>query len=455
MKHNRYYLQSFPKNGTSPSTFIHLPACVMPRFLAKAHTICSNVRSLPKNYGSRNQPIDTLALLSSYPCSSENAEADDEQSIGKRFLKSRCSESNITRYPTDFVNQYSRKYYGFLEPIPSVASPEFEPMVHETSTRRTVSVDSADSLDFKTKPYVITESYYNYADQDLHSDKPPFRASPYISNKGRTTSRRYSREPLKLDIRESVDTITEGFRSNIQLSPFLMNREEESEIERDELKEKFEGKVVPPEASKKLPEKNPSNDIFERCLSSATSNDALSLIHDDEEMVDEVFDTSIVRKKKPIKKTDERIIKTVLNSLEALPSKKVNKLIKKRHSSSVSIEENPKIIVDKTPTKSSNIASSNVIAKSNSKPVRGSLKKSSKKTSTSSDYDRDRGRSRHIDSGHRESFKKNDRTNERGSDQDRDASDREHKDGSLNRSLSNTDTNLEDRIGLYQYLSFN
>ncbi|CRL06042.1 CLUMA_CG019127, isoform B [Clunio marinus] len=62
-----------------------------------------------------------------------------------------------------------------------------------------------------------------------------------------------------------------------------------------------------------------------------------------------------------------------------------------------------------------------------------------------SDYDRDRGRSRHLESGHRESFKKNERTNER-TDQDRDALDRDQKDGTLNRSLSNTDTNLEDRI---------
>ncbi|KAL7021097.1 hypothetical protein ACKWTF_011753 [Chironomus riparius] len=61
----------------------------------------------------------------------------------------------------------------------------------------------------------------------------------------------------------------------------------------------------------------------------------------------------------------------------------------------------------------------------------------------SSDFDR---RSRNLEGGHRESFKKNDRTNERNSEQDRDASDRELKDGNLNRSLSNTDTNIEDRI---------
>ncbi|CRL06041.1 CLUMA_CG019127, isoform A [Clunio marinus] len=84
-------------------------------------------------------------------------------------------------------------------------------------------------------------------------------------------------------------------------------------------------------------------------------------------------------------------------------------------------------------------ASSNAIAKSS----RDSLENTSNKTY--SDYDRDRGRSRHLESGHRESFKKNERTNER-TDQDRDALDRDQKDGTLNRSLSNTDTNLEDRI---------
>lgn len=92
----------------------------------------------------------------------------------------------------------------------------------------------------------------------------------------------------------------------------------------------------------------------------------------------------------------------------------------------------------------------NIIAK-----LQTNQKSESKMQSTkSSDYDRDRGRTRNTESGHRESFKKHERTNDRNSEQDRDTSDRELKVGSLNRSLSNTDANIEDRIGEISKNSF-
>lgn len=128
--------------------------------------------------------------------------------------------------------------------------------------------------------------------------------------------------------------------------------------------------------------------------------------------------------------------------------KKIPRLSRESKMNSVTIQETPEIFDAKSPS----ISHSNATANPKSTPSRGSLKKiasssSLKKPSTSSiqQNSSDYGRSR--PGGHRESFKKNDRTNDRLSEQDRDASDREHKDGSLNRSLSNTDTNIEDRIG--------
>lgn len=119
---------------------------------------------------------------------------------------------------------------------------------------------------------------------------------------------------------------------------------------------------------------------------------------------------------------------------------------KKKITASVSIRDDKLEILDANETSPPFPPSSSNAKKSK----RGSLKKLSTSSSVqmnhhdSSDYS---GRSRHLEGGHRESFKKNNRTNDRSSEPDRDASDRTHKDGSLNRSLSNTDTNIEDRIG--------
>lgn len=492
----------------APRTFGHLPVHIMPKFLARAHTICSNLRSFPKNYGHENRPIDTVALLSSFPCSSTGDDANNEHEVGMRLLRSRCSEPNLKKFDSidqSFTNHFDAsgtkarlkafRNQAFLEPILSIDSPEYEPQYVDTHLRRTVSIDSAESSEFSPRFFVSTQGYFNDCNREMFPisrsqssiadnqaydvaydsevgwTKKNIRSVPFrrFTNSNDVASgKNYSRENLQLDFRdvdssasrrfssksfkndfkrnklESIDSITEGFRHKLQLSPLHLKSGENSN-------RGLEDKMVfskPNEESTSSKEKLPKDD-FSKCRTSTTSNDIKYPLNDyDEETIDDVFDDlSLARSKKPLNEANKLLIKSVLNNLEGQPSKKPHEPVKKRNSS-VSIKESPKPNNHKAPSKSSNIASSNVIANSNEKPLRGSLKKSSNKQQTSSDYDRDRGRSRHIDSGHRESFKKNDRTNERGSDQDRDASDREHKDGSLNRSLSNTDTNLEDRIGL-------
>lgn len=139
------------------------------------------------------------------------------------------------------------------------------------------------------------------------------------------------------------------------------------------------------------------------------------------------------------------------NGIALLQSKPTRGSLKKTSTSKSATKSPSKSSVKKSPSKSSvkKSPSKSSIKKS---PAKSSTTKSPSKTSTSkpknSDYDRDRGRSgRRTD--HDDSLRKGERTN-RNSEADRDASDREsnsQKDSELNRSLSNTDGNLEDRIG--------
>lgn len=253
-----------------------------------------------------------------------------------------------------------------------------------------------------------------------------------------------------VDSEESFCTIVEGVKSALHMSP------------NQAFKDQLEGKVVAPKfhessgivAIKEISNQKSKQNEFRKCQSrsSATSNEAVAAaVSSENDIIDDVFDSPGLKlksklpkasKKKPISPKVKPCRRS--SNLETSPTKTANKSVEsKSRNSSVTINDCPEYLAGKTSTKSSKIASSDAIAKLITKPSRGSLKKSP----NNSDYDRDRGRSRHMDSGHRESFKKNDRTNERGSDQDRDLSDRELKDGSFNRSLSNTDTNLEDRIG--------
>lgn len=253
------------------------------------------------------------------------------------------------------------------------------------------------------------------------------------------------RGKLKLDLKQDLND-SEQKSSNEHKSSEENSKTSKPELTIEPLidevqsKLQIEGKIVPPNP----PLLNNKRQAFARCRSrsSATSaDDPNGGVTTDfgEVVVDDVFGAIVSKSsKKPLKLNR----KGRSESSNALLAKKRNTFVESRdRSSSVSINDAPEYFTNESPN-SSNVASSPAIAKLHTKPSRGSLKKSKKLSS--SDYDRDRGRSRHMEGGHRESFKKNERTN---SEQERDASDREHKEGTLNRSLSNTDTNLEDRIG--------
>jgi hypothetical protein len=310
------------------------------------------------------------------------------------------------------------------------------------------------------------------------------------------SERRYSRENLKLDLRCENKPNSPRMQDSIKaiidnvMTQLVLSENDEKEVERrSSLKIELEGKVVllprvPPTAGIDVCEafdkkKNTLRDeacgfneignMFEKCRSRTVSeedgSEPVSADDDDdngdEVADDDVFDAPFSRQRNSSfggKQKASSARKKRSSSLEGkLNVRKSSSGKSTRNSSTVSINETPEYFEYTVPiktTKSSKIASSHAIAKLNTKPKRGSLKKSSasksptKKntqstSSRSSDYDR--GRSRNVEGCHRESFKKNDRTNERSSELE--AIDREHKDGNLNRSLSNTDTNIEDRIG--------
>lgn len=310
---------------------------------------------------------------------------------------------------------------------------------------------------------------------------------------------------------DPIGSIIDSVRSKLLLSQDDSFNLQYDDERRSSLKIELEGKVVTPkvslekytcekaigfekenqclfekeDASKKSTAQaaaDDDDDMFKKCnsRSSVGTNDSKSDIvrdngeNDNEEVVDDVFEAPHKRERNASfsdKDRDKRRANSASkhkrsSSLEGRSSKtnfrKSSSGSKSIRNSSVSINENPKNFEHKIPsneTKSSKIASSHTIAKLRTKPTRGSFKQKtstsssssspatqkSKKSSTSrsSDYDSSR-RSRNPDGGHRDSFKNN-RTNERSSEQDRDGLDQ--KDGNLNRSLSNTDTNLEDRIG--------
>lgn len=293
--------------------------------------------------------------------------------------------------------------------------------------------------------------------------------------------RRYSRENLKLDLKinkpaiksDTIGSIIDNVRSQMLFKSDLpLNNEER----RSSLKLELEGKVFsPPKISDaKIISENkveqPSKNLFQKCRSRSSENsrsEKEESNEDDEEVVDDVFEnkkskavTSLSRernasfsgKDKPKQTRGRR--SSSLEGVVALRSrsKSRNDSNKSSRNSSVSINENPQYFeYNPSPklTKSGKIVSSAAIAKLRTTPSRGSLKKPSPKNSTStksspkkrSDYDRT---SRVKEGGHRDSFKKNDRTNQHDI-----VSDREQKD--LNRSLSNADTNLEDRIGEFYF----
>lgn len=316
IEHDRALL---PDHGTTHAKTRNFPARILPRFLSRAHTICSNVRSLPKNYSSSNQPIDTVALLSSYPCSSAIGSVQEYDASVKTFNKSfvdKFDHKLLQTLPSfhAFGSKKSSKPYSFLQPILSMDSPDSIILIHEGPKRRSFSIDSANSdprSSFYT-PWCCTEnldgplarSDLTITDKQLGSDecesdndsklrdfrKVYFKKFTDWSHRV-ASERNYSRDNLDLKYfsespqkeykrcttLDSVDSITDVFRSKIQLSPHALNPSD-SFTNSLNLKEQLEGKVVSPKISEKLSEEK-SQEVFERCRSSATSNDAKSLVH--------------------------------------------------------------------------------------------------------------------------------------------------------------------------------
>lgn len=413
---------------------------------------------------------------------------------------------------TDFIKLRTSRVFSIEGNLPNRPQSSFFPKIlsfdSETysPTKALLSSQfmklSADSPVFITPACSLTQAYFsNYLKQPLTSRSQslidndqiidveydsdigwktkcirqnPFKRLPETlltidSGRGRS----YSREYLKLDLTTvktrisassfqepykslKEETIIEPLANSVKSMLVLtseMPKDNSKEISKENIisKEKFDKKIEKAQINE-MSQKNEKlkGKEFVKCRSS--SNDIKSdggSVSCDDEMIDEVFDSSLKIKSTKSNENKKLVVKPsdpITNCLEAM---KPNTGIRSRNSS-VRIKNNS----DRKPcTNSRKLASSNAIANLQTKPHHGSLKKSSNEPS-SSDYDRDRGRSRHIEGGHRDSFKKNDRTNDRGSDQDRDVSDREHKGGSLNRSLSNTDTNLEDRIGNSFFIKF-
>lgn len=335
------------------------------------------------------------------------------------------------------MNPLSRHktHTGLLPAIPSVELDIFNPESPASPQtdqfkfrlRKTSSAESPS----------VTQKYFGRASVEYDSDTgwkaKIFERKRYEELeviKDKTRERKLSRESLKLDLKDferekaqqrvidkevkkskcqndSMGSLVETVQSKITSSPH-----KSKDSDRGNISSKHSAPAYQNDALRR-------RNTFERCsLTSMGSSPVENFNSNGKDDDDDVFETS--------KASNSAVTKHRNNSVESKSSVKI------------------KNILDcfETPTKSNKSASTNAIAKPNSKPTRGSLKKISQQTSNS-DYDRDRGRSRHMEGGHRDSFKKNERTNE----QNRDPSDRNPKDGSLNRSLSNTDTNLEDRIG--------
>lgn len=418
----------------------------------------SNANSVPKNYcyGAKAAASFDVAYCSHSIYNSAVSSRQKYQSFCD-FDRNTFSENEATSSSSSSFrrNPVSSGFSPAFPAIPSIESDNFEPEISVSRGASSVDVGACK----------LTQSYF-----DIHVDKPLLsrqhclvaddriidvaydsdvgwtttnvRTNPYKSSESFeqkvSRERRCSRDSLKLDLRhEALNKKAfneQAFNEKaLKNSKTLEMKENCEKSESTKLKEQLEGSSNPPPMKEKLEEKESSRNVFEKCRStiSATSDNSFECLEDDEEIVDDVFDAPDLKTKKASKTKARKVRQRRSSGFEALSTKSLLD-----RNSSVSINDKPEYFDATKPCK---IASSSTHAKSS----RGSLKKSSTKCS---DYDRDRGRSRHMESGHRESFKKNDRTNERGSEQD--SSDRELKGGSLNRSLSNNDTNLEDRIGL-------
>lgn len=390
--------------------------------------------------------------------------------------------------------QKTQTHLGFFSNFATIPSVDSESQLFDIDASKVSTDSSLDSPGLQMKSCTLTEGYFNENlkkellnrshsliaddqiidvayDSDTGWQKTNVRRNPFKQEPKR--ERLFSRESLKLELKRNDRAKSSAWRARRHSRSLTREDHVESisdtdskplpakpkqELSNKALKQQLEGQVVSPKMNDDLikqpnsradvvhPSKadDSQKKVFDRCLkSSVPSNEGLHK-SGGEELTDDVFDKSQNASFHGKNKIEMHNADRRSSSLEALSTVKPKK--SKSRGSSVSIDDQPKYCDDEPLTNCSKNASSHAIAQPSINPARGSLKKTPSTNSKSSDYDRDRGRSRHMDSGHRESFKKNARTNERGSDQDRDASDRELKDP-LNRSLSNTDTHLEDRIG--------
>lgn len=413
----RHYNAVFSNNHSNSFSQRHL------RFLKPRSWNLNIFR--PENVVNREKSINQW-LQTSHVTSSR---LDGSQSSLDKFMEvfsndesSLVSSERFSR--TLLMHPFQRKqtHAGFFSAIPleelDISNPQaFLDSPQNISSykfrfRKTSSVDS---------PPHAYQKYFNEGKVDYDSDTG-WKAK--ITGKleeheafEKSREMKLSRESLTLDLKVDEPKKAHSKASNKEAKKSKRNKESISSLVHT-----VQLKTSSPKNEKASENKENAasrRNVFARCsLNSVGSSKSDNQKNDEEEPEDDVFEN-----KKAPKSSKSHARKR--NELEASPIKR-NDSLKSQKSQS-------------TPTKNNNSASHNAIAKP--KPTRGSLKKSPHQTSNS-DYDRDRGRSRHMEGGHRESFKKNERTNEQ-----RDSSERDPKDGSLNRSLSNTDTNLEDRIG--------
>lgn len=385
----------------------------------------------------------------SYSTGSNGSYTKCDNSIGRNMMENTQQESSNE---LSFHNQDNKPYNEY----PSNTQFDFDSDSQFNSNTQYNNFNAINSyISNQFEPTIPLNNQYNANNFNSNTQHTQFNQNDHFQRE-----RSYSRDGLKLDLKinkpaeslhlnpiDTIGSIIDSVRSQMMISKDLSTMSLEER--RSSLKMELEGKVfsqpkvaspIAKNENKLLKEKR---SIFQKCRSRSSQESKSSLeskSSDGEEVVDEVF---VESKKSTIKK--ER--NSSFNGKEKSKSKKNLRSSsfegshknKPLTSSSVYINENPEYhSYSPKLTKSSKIASSNAIAKLNTKPSRGSLKKTSSTSSTkksSSDYGRSTRGGGGVDGIHRDSFKKNDRINDRET-----ASDREQKDRS-------TDLHSEDRIG--------
>lgn len=424
-----------------------------------------------------------LPMFSTIPSIDSENDSEFSSAFHNRQVRKSVSADSPTDTPSYLRTSQFRRTESYFSPVfhknvlsrsnSSIAVDQGIDVEYDSDVAwRTKNIHSNITSDDVPEPLIRRDRKYSRETLKLklNTEKDLFKRRTLPNPVSRNRKDLQKTKTLERD--DSIASIISEVESKMVLSKHHQvndDKSKDTKIDDENLKEQLEGRVVSPkmrddatkpkylsnnanEPDNKLPVKE--KNIFEKCRSTVSESSIESHEADYDEIIDDVFESPSTKSKKPLSNQtkDDRKLNKPSVSHESSIKKGGKSAERKNRNSSVSIKDKPIYHEYSSPsktTKSGIIPSSIAIANSQTKSPRGSIKKPSNKpkTPSSSDYDRDRGRSRHMESGHRESFKKNERTNERSSEQDRDAIDREHKDGSLNRSLSNTDTNLEDRIG--------